>query len=154
MPLCQICGRIDLLALTLQGQRRESDVLFASQGYPADLDLYYYYAPKDDAFIPHHENLEELKASAATCELCRLIQTCVDETHGLHRIARRQGFCYDLSGHKLFLHARFGSDGFRIGSHKPGEGDWWDLMGGIGFCVDDGEISILPRSPFLKLLFV
>jgi len=156
MPLCQLCQSIDFSKFTVGTRLLDSAPVSEfgcpGEGFPAGLDLFYYLHDGSkrshearEACIPHHEDVEGLKNSSAICEICGLIQYCVNETFRQFLIAEHQGFHYPTSDYKFFLCPRFEADGFQVLGMRPEDagatGDFhYDVMGGIGFCVDDGEM--------------
>lgn len=142
MPLCRVCKDIDLSALTVHGRPRSWELNPPSQGFPSSYDLFYHESPDTNAIIPHYDTIEELKSSAATCELCQLIALCVNETLTQFRIAQELDFAYELSGYEFFLSPRPSSDGFQVLGRRADDKLTYYVMGWISFCVDDSKIHL------------
>ncbi|KAK1751465.1 heterokaryon incompatibility protein-domain-containing protein [Echria macrotheca] len=147
MPLCQVCSKIDLWAFTVLGKpqiRHHSQMPgIPIQTYPTSHQLFLYDDLDSVPLIAFHDSLESLKQSAATCELCGIIETCVNETLALFESARQMGLLgYPLARWRFFLAPRNGSDGFQVVAYAEHEnkkvGRGFRVMGGLGFCVDDG----------------
>jgi Heterokaryon incompatibility protein (HET) len=144
MSLCALCLSIDFAAIS----RSEIRYLkFPYADFPKNHDLFYYrhgdhlWNSEDgvDVCVAYHRSLEASNSSAIVCGLCRLIANCVDATLANMQKAVKMNFGYPLSGYEFWLCGRHGADGFQVlGRHKDIQR--CQLMGGIGFCAEEGKV--------------
>lgn len=148
MPLCSICLDINFSTILWPDVKGYPE---PTGGWPPNFELYYYDARDwrdtdfEKALVPHHESLENLKASAWSCELCRLIERCVSETLATTKTSNDLGFRHIPESHYTFwLSGRNEADGFQIiGCHNELRHQY-RIMGGAGVCVREGKS---PREP-------
>lgn len=142
MSLCGLCLSIELGAMSRAGLGNPHNPF---EFYPMNHDLFGYddcdWHSEDSAgiFFAYHSSLEALNSSAVVCGLCRLIVNCVDATLANMQKTVKLDYHHELSGYEFWLCGRAGADGFQVlGRHKNQKMYW--LMGGIGFCVEDGKV--------------
>ncbi|KAF5257237.1 hypothetical protein FOXYS1_12249 [Fusarium oxysporum] len=139
MPLCSICLSINfstILRPDIKGYPEPAG------GWPTNFELYYYNArdwrdnDSEKLLVPHQESLENLEASARSCELCRLIERCVSETVTKIKASNDLGFPHiPESNYTFWLSGRKEADGFQIiGCHNELRHQY-RIMGGAGVCV-------------------
>ncbi|RKK98178.1 hypothetical protein BFJ71_g6896 [Fusarium oxysporum] len=139
MPLCSICLSINfstILRPDIKGYPEPAG------GWPTNFELYYYNArdwrdnDSEKLLVPHQESLENLEASARSCELCRLIERCVSETVTKIKASNDLGFPHiPESNYTFWLSGRKEADGFQIiGCHNELRHQY-RVMGGAGVCV-------------------
>ena len=136
-----LCLRIDFLAFSRSQVR---DLCYPVRISLSNYDIFRYPTwgrnKQDgvDVCVAYHRNLEALKSSAIVCGLCRLIANCIDATLANIQKAVDMNYRYHFSGYEFWLCGRLGADGFQVlGLYKDIQQCW--LMGGIGFCVEDGK---------------
>ena len=160
MPLCHVCADLDFATISRRDLGLSS---FGLEFLPAYRDLFFYQAPDDwirrnpgpDAgspaslgLTPYHKSLSSLEASASasSCEVCRLVQHMADEHERSAESALGLDYMQrELDGCELWL-AAIGDNvlGFVVVAYFETGGGFTHgpslhLVGGVSFCVDDGE---------------
>ncbi|KAK7423312.1 hypothetical protein QQX98_001102 [Neonectria punicea] len=147
MSLCELCLSLDLGTISRSGVISRFGL---GEGFPANHDLFYCTvqdAEFDDGakhlLAPYHKSLESLQANAKFCDLCRLVQRSVDTVLENLRKANDLDYEYPLSGYELWIADIDSVDGFQVlGFHEKQDSrgaTQYQLMGGFGLCVEDGE---------------
>ncbi|KAG4259317.1 hypothetical protein FPRO03_12993 [Fusarium proliferatum] len=139
MPLCSICLSINFGTIL---QPRTKGYPEPTGGWPRNFELYYYDASDwrdtdfEKALVPHQDSLDNLQASARSCELCQLIERCVLETLAKIKASNGLGFRHIAeSNYTFWLSGRNEADGFQIiGCHNELRHQY-RIMGGGGVCV-------------------
>jgi hypothetical protein len=153
MTLCQICSNLDLCAIS---HAAVSDLFrLAETAYP-DHSLFIYTSrdydlrPAENNLTPHYDSLSALSASAKSCALCGLIQSSIGTFLKGFESRKKLGFRHSPPDYDLWLGGRGDADGFQIlGSEKGRTTDrlFYDLLGGVGFCLDNGKYKDHNFSP-------
>ncbi|KAF7560551.1 hypothetical protein G7046_g3595 [Stylonectria norvegica] len=145
MPLCSVCLEInfDTIIRWPDGKRHPR----AKCRQYKKIGIYFYDARDwtgtemcdfEKTLQPHHKSLEKLKVSAWSCELCRLIESCVSESLESIKKFKDWGFDFEdapASPRTFWLLDRGRVNGFEIIGCHDETGYMYSVMGGAGICV-------------------
>lgn len=162
--LCQLCSSLDLAAIMRlklwqelgighirkdgfsseevsdwsNFEESENIFLFSTNGTDRPCHEYH------DSFVPYHKTLEDLYQAAKDCDLC---QALLQSAAGMIKIRKEisnPSYWPTPSGEGLFLCGLGKGQGIQLMVWGPSH--IYALLGGIGFCVDDGKLIPGPRS--------
>lgn len=145
MPFCPLCSNIDFAAIS----RRSVDNLFrlSETTYP-DHSLFSYTSldvnlhQTENNLTAHYDSLMLLCTNAKSCELCYLIRSSIDTFLMGFQSRKKLGYNGRIPDYELWLGGRVDSNGFQILGLEKGVTRrrlFYSLMGGVGFCIHDGE---------------
>lgn len=155
MPLCETCRNIDFVAVS---QSRPKEILseIASQRFPSELDIFGYLCDDDittsDSILLYRETVDDLKAAAQLCDLCRLVMASVEKVLASMEKAKENCFEYTTEGHQLWMCGTFTGDGVEILGLPGRARDEPYLFCSLRFSVAEGEYNI--DWPFSSLPFL
>lgn len=155
MPLCETCRNNDFVAVS---QSRPKEILseIPYQRHPSELDLFGYLCDDDittsDSILLYRETVDDLKAAAQLCDLCRLVMASVEKVLASMEKAKEKGFNYIIEGHQLWMCGTFTGDGVEILGLSGSRKNELYLFCGLRFSVAEGEYNI--DWPFSSLPFI
>ncbi|KFA49859.1 hypothetical protein S40293_01328 [Stachybotrys chartarum IBT 40293] len=148
MAPCPICQSIDLASIL---DKHINKLFGFAEWYPLNCNLFGFSTQYDglhhpvDGLVLYHKNLDSLRISALSCELCRLVQ---DQAHKYLRngaAAARLGFDYPES-FELWICGTGVCDFIQVlGYNKACAEKWavksasYELIACLGICVDDDD---------------
>jgi hypothetical protein len=148
MAPCQICQGIDLANISA----KPIDRLFQPhKTYPRKYDLVLFSTQYDrlqhpvKGLVAYHENLDSLKGSAVSCELCCIVQDQVDTYLRKREVAAKGGSRYPKS-FELWICGTSVCNFFQVlgynrddAKRSSVESASYYLLAGFGVCVDHGK---------------
>lgn len=145
MPLCETCRNIDFVAVS-QSRPKEISSEIPHQHFPGELDIFGYLCDDDittsDSILLYHETVDDLKAAAQLCDLCRLVMASVEKVLASMKKAKENDFDYILEGHQLWMCGTFTGDGVEILGLSGSPENTLYLFCGLRFSVAEGEHNI------------
>lgn len=100
----------------------------------------------------YHETVDDLRAGARVCDLCRLVIASVEKALAAMKKANKYHCSYIIEGHQLWMCGTFMGDGVEIMGLGGTREDKLYLFCGLRFSVAEGEYKTdrpSPSPPFL-----
>jgi hypothetical protein len=150
MAPCQTCESIDLADVS----KRSINESFAfEETYPLNHNLFICHTPSHgilhpvDGLVLYHESLDSLRVSAASCELCHLVQDQVDEYIRNSEVAVNLGFKY-ASTFELWICGTSLSGIFQVLGYNKADAEnnfnksaSYAFLASFGTCVDECGVT-------------
>lgn len=158
MPLCETCRNIDFVAVSQSRPPKEILPEIPSQRFPSELNIFGYLCDDDittsDSILLYRETVDDLKAAAHFCDLCRLVMASVEKVLASMKKAKENGFKYIIEGHQLWMCGTFTGDGVEILGYSGSPKNKLYPFCALRFSVAEGEYNIdgpFSSPPFLTI---
>lgn len=143
MPLCETCRNVDFVAVS---ESRPNDLWFPHQPFPSDLGIFAYECNDDiitsGSIRLYHETVDDLKAGAQLCDLCRIVMASVEKVLAGMRNSKEDNLDYIVESHQLWMCGTLDHDGIEIMSFSGNPKDRMYLFCGLRLSVAEGEYQI------------